>query len=113
MLPAQKIAYEHEEDLKAERLELQAECLKRMLLADGVVDIGGFGETMNYTIEDAITDWCDDGLFKLLGFLAMNRDSDLNRHQGLNKLLNSLEETIDKAMTFHAKELLERSHEQQ
>ena len=95
----------YEEDCKAEKIELQAECIKNLLFKDGVCDVGR-GVTDNYTLEAVLEDQQDEHLYKCLSALWRAKDSDLNRHQAVNKLIRYLDSMVEDASSFQAKLIL-------
>ena len=95
----------HEEALLAERIELQAECIKELLFKDGVCDVGK-GVTDNYTLQAVLEDQQDEYLYKSLAALWMAKDSDLSRHQAVNKLIRYLDSMVEEAASFQAKHVL-------
>lgn len=116
MLPAQKIAEEQRLDLIADKkdfdafeLAVQSEILEGVLLSGNPIDIGQHGKPHYYYLADAISEYQDEGLAKILALVTATPmvDSSL-----IKKLRDNLKETVKRAVTFHAKEILERCHEQ-
>jgi len=103
--PTELLRAIHEEDFLAERIELQAEALKGLLFKDGVCDVGR-GVTDNYTLEAVLKDQQDEYLFKNLAALWMSKDTSLDRHQAVNKLINYLDSMVEEAASFQAKHIL-------
>ena len=107
--PAELIREIHQEDLLAEQIESQAEYIKEFLFKDGVVDVGR-GVTDNYTLEAVLSDYPSEYLFRILADLYQNKDNDLKRHQAVNKLISSLDESVNEASSFQAKILKGVNH---
>ena len=107
--PAELIREVHEEDFQDQRVDLQSECLKSIILADGVVDVGR-GITDKYTLQAVIEDYQGEGLTKALAAFAMafsaKEPNALQRMSAVKKLERELDKIVDEGMSFQAKQIL-------